>query len=309
MYVPHGPLIQIAKSTSPIAHSSSLNAFKIFVAGLMKLALDRGCFAVEIEPKIGEFVPGLLPAGRHGGEMSEGLSHFTDKSYLRLFLDAGFIKTGRNFQSKYKLLFDLGESDDELLARMKKNTRYNIGYAERKGVEVEEIKFSDPKATDVLNQMYELMLETQKRAKGYPIRPKSSFEKLLSEFKDTGNMVFEVARHQGDVLGINITQRTKNWSSSFYAGTSREKSNLKAPYLLRWHSIRNAKKTGSKIYDFWGFVPNDKQHSGYSEHKISFGGTRIDHVGLLAFPINELKYQVWDKLIPLRSRLASIFRR
>lgn len=296
-YMPHGPLFAKTKNEKR-KNKESLGKF---VQGLKNLAVEKGAFVIEIEPKIGSFIEGL-------GGMSEGLEHFVNPEYLDVFKSAGFSRTSRNMQSKHKLLFDLSKSDDELLAMMKKNTRYNVGYAERKGVEVIETKFSDKEASRKLDKFYEMLLENQKRTKGYPIRPKRSFEKLVEEFKGLDNLVFEEAVHEGDTLAMNITQRTKHWSSSFYGASLRLKSNLKATYLLRWKSIQSAKSYGSKVYDFWGFVPNAKQHKGYSEHKISFGGTRIDHVGLMAMPINKMKYQVWNNLIPLRAKLSGLFR-
>ncbi|MBN1915726.1 peptidoglycan bridge formation glycyltransferase FemA/FemB family protein [Candidatus Dojkabacteria bacterium] len=296
MYIPHGPLflpgLNLAEARA---------ALKTFIEELKKMAKESGSFAIEIEPKIGEYVSGV-------GEMSDGLRHFTDERLINLFENSGFKKTGRNLQPKYKLLYDLSKSDEELLNYMKKNTRYNVRYAEKHGVEVVETKFSDPKAKEKFEKFYELLKEMQKRTKGYPVRPKSSFMRLLKEFSKTHNLVFIEVKHNKETLAMNITQRTSNWAASFYAGSTRIKSNLKATYLMRWASIQSARRFGSKVYDFWGFIPNSKQHEGYSDNKLSFGGTRIDHVGIMGLPLNKIKYSLWNLMVPARRILYEAMR-
>ena len=107
---------------------------------------------------------------------------------------------------------------------------------------------------------------------------------------------------------MNISQRTTSWASSFYASSNRKFTEVKAPYLMRWQSIIAAQNFGSKVYDFWGIIPNSQQHQGYSENKLSFGGARINTYGLLALPINRIKYLIWDGAIKLRAKLFGLFR-
>lgn len=295
MYIPHGPIF----NSELVVEQSHLDSF---IKGLTDLAIQNSCFVVEIEPKVGKFVEG-------NGEMSEGLIHFTNEKLIQMFKTSGFKTTNRNMQPEHKLLYDLNKSEDELLMMMKKNTRYNVRYAEKNGVEVVETSFDSKNAYEKLDKFYELMLATQARTGGYPIRPKSSFKKLIDQFKNSSaKLSFMEAIHEGDTLSMNISQKTKNWASSFYAGSIREKSNLKASYLMRWKSVQAAKEFGSKVYDFWGFIPNSKQHEGYSDNKLSFGGTRIDHVGIMAMPLNALKYNLWNISVPLRRKVFELIR-
>ena len=161
----------------------------------------------------------------------------------------------------------------------------------------------DPIITKKIDDFYDLLLETQKRSGGYPIRSRDSFHRLFEIFKGTNNIALFEASFEGEIIVINISQRTKYWSSSFYAGSNRKHSKVKAPYLLRWESIKAAKKFGSSLYDFWGIVPGS-QHKGYSDQKLSFGGVRMDTYGLLALPISPIKYYLWDIAVKSRTWLA-----
>jgi len=293
LYIPHGPVFN---NTNDLREGLPL-----LKAEMVKLARQQNCFAVEVEPKIGIAETDL--------SAFNSLKHFTDAEVIRIFADNGFKESGRNMQPKYKLLYDLTLSEEQLLALMKKNTRYNIRLAERKGVVIKSYPASSPEIPEKVKQFYDLLKETQERAGGYPIRPYKSFTELFDQFKSTDSLVLYEASFNNELIGINITERTSFWSSSFYAASNRLYPEVKAMYLLRWKSVLDAKLYGAKVYDFWGIIPGSSQHAGYSETKLSFGGARIDHTGILALPLNSVKYTVWNRLLPLRAKISELLRR
>ncbi len=299
LYIPHGPVFHNVEDLA-----ASITSWK---QNIVKVAQERRCFAVEIDPKIGSLAEDSNLTDLQKKNL-ENLSHFFDKSIINIFVDAGFRNTKRNMQPVYKLLYSLKLTSDELLGLMSKSTRYNIRYAEKHGVEVKEYFPDDQDIDNKIREFYELLEVTQKRTGGYPIRSYSVFQKLFEVFKGTRDIsMFEVS-FQGDIIAFNISQRTKCWSSSFYASSNRLHPKMKAPYLLRWASINRAKESGSGIYDFWGIIPYSKKHKGYSDHKLSFGGARIDHVGIMQLPINKLKTRMFNNILPLRAKLAKLKR-
>ena len=293
LYIPYGPVFH---SVSDL--ETGIHELKHL---LLNIAKEHNCFAIELEPKLGTAIDDLSPY--------KNLQHFTDHKILHIFEKEGFNLSGRNMQPKFKLFYDLEQSEDELLALMKKNTRYNVRLAAKKGVKINSYLPDDPQTGAKVNEFYELLKQTQERAKGYPIRPFSTFRNLFAEFKGTQNLVLYEAVYEGKVIAMNITERTGFWSSSFYAASNRLYPEVKAPYLLRWESVKDAKAFGSKIYDFWGIIPGSEQHHGYSDTKISFGGARIDYYGILAMPLVRSKYFFWNRLLPLRAKLSEKLRR
>ena len=293
LYVPHGPVFQTLEDFS--------RGWDKLHFHLLNFAKAHNCFVIELEPMLGVHAD--------ENELSAGLVHYTNTDVLDHILNKGYMKTNRNMQPKYKLLYDLTKSEEELLGLMKKNTRYNVKYAMKKGVQIEESSPKDKNIQAKLRRFYDLVLDMQKRSNGYPVRPFKTFTRLFEAFADTDNIALFEAKYEDDLITTNISERTKTWSSSFYAGSNRLHSNVKAPYLLRWESIRSAKKYGSKVYDFWGFIPESDQHKGYSDTKLSFGGIRIDTYGLLALPIDSNKFFIWDKIIPLRGKIIELLRK
>jgi peptidoglycan pentaglycine glycine transferase (the first glycine) len=287
-YIPHGPVVHSTENLTEV--------FKHFTDYLIHASKTYDFVSIEMDPKLGQFIPD----DEHVG-LPKALQFYTNSEFFKALESNGVFKTGRNMQPVYKLMYDLSESDDELLAHCNKSTRYNVRYAEKHGVEVKEYTPDSPEIDAKLDQFYDLLMETKERAKGYPVRAKQYFKQLFELFKGTEHVVLTEASYEGDLIAMNISQRTKYWSSSFYAGSNRQHSKLKAPHLMRWKSIKSAQAYGSQTYDFWGIIPDSDQHSGYSSNKLGFGGYRLDTYGLLAIPLNPLKYSLWNNGIWLRT--------
>jgi len=299
-YAPHGP---VADSFENLQIGLEFLYKELKTNSIFK---REDIFALEIEPRLGLLVSDFdqnknNPKYKNPNSV---LAKITDSKNQELITASGFQKTQRNMQPKYKLYYDLEKSPEELLAQAKKSTRYNVKYATKKGVTASKIDLENEQINTTLENFYNLLLETQKRAKGYPIRSKKYFENLIKEFKNTQAVSFFEVKHENEVLGVNISEFSQNWSSSFYAGTSRNKSKLKAVYLLRFKSLMDAKERGCKIYDFWGIVPKSKAHSGYSDHKLSFGGEKVVNYGIFAASKNLVKFWIWNQGIKLYNDFA-----
>jgi peptidoglycan pentaglycine glycine transferase (the first glycine) len=277
-YAPHAPVLSSKYSNKQFKDFLVSKQWDVLETGLIAWAKANGIFAIEIEPKV-------------------------DERDLVTLKSLKWDITKRNRQPKYKLFMDITKSEEEIKAGMKKSTRYNISYAEKKGVVIKKYTVQQMLTNpEILDRFYDLMLDMQKRAE-YPIRSKGYFQKFFEEFKDTNAVLVFEASYQGDVMAMNISEYTNVWASSFYAGSNRLHPNLKSAYLLRWESIKEAKSRGCQVYDFWGIVPESKQHKGYSDHKLSFGGERVDFVGILICRMN-FKALVWDLYLNLQKLLV-----
>lgn len=277
-YAPHAPVLSEGFSNSNFREFLSSKQWDKFEEQLICWARDNSIFAIEIEPKV-------------------------DEKILPEFKSLKWDISRRNRQPKYKLLMDITKPEEELKACMKKSTRYNINYAEKKGVVIKKYSCEEVlNKPEILDKFYELMLDMHGRTK-YPIRSKQYFQRLFQEFENTNALMLFEASYEGEIIAMNISEFTNVWASSFYAGSNRLHSNLKAPYLLRWEAIKESKNRGCKIYDFWGIVPDSSQHKGYSDHKLSFGGDRVDFVGILICKLNSKAF-AWDVFLALQKLLV-----
>ena len=64
-----------------------------------------------------------------------------------------------------------------------------------------------------------------------------------------------------------------------------------APYLSQWEQIKEAKKQGFQIYDFWGI--DEINWPGVTRFKNGFGGKEIEYIGAYDYVFQPWWYVVY----------------
>jgi lipid II:glycine glycyltransferase (peptidoglycan interpeptide bridge formation enzyme) len=148
-------------------------------------------------------------------------------------------------QFKNTVQIDLSLDQDQLRARMKPKTRYNIRLAGRKGVKIRKGDVQD------IPVLYQLYLETSVRD-DFVIREKAYYQEVWSKFLASDLADTFLAEVDGKAVAGLILFRFagKAW---FLFGMSGSEDREKMPnYLLQWEAILSLKASGCKIYDLWG---------------------------------------------------------
>lgn len=157
-------------------------------------------------------------------------------------------------------VLDLDKSEEELLAGMRKTTRYEIKHAG--GVTV-------TKSTDI-DRFFALYDATSQRHNFV------QHKGIREEFETLDCDLF-IATHHGCDLAAAIIVYFGD-QAIYHHGASIQ-SKVPASYLLQWESIREAKKRGKKLYNFWGIAPEDKPDHpwrGITLFKKGFGGREVE---------------------------------
>ncbi len=179
----------------------------------------------------------------------------------------------------------LPRSDDELLAGMRKTTRYLIRKAAKEGVVIE--KREDIKALDDFFGVYRKTVEREKFS-AYPD------EYIINEFKSfhkTGNALVLIGKYQEKVLAGALILFTR--SAAFYHQGASIHTKVPVPYLLQWEAIKEAKKRGCSFYNFWGtLIPGrtPKNWEGLTTFKTGFGGFEKQYVSTQDYAISPKYY-------------------
>ena len=189
------------------------------------------------------------------------------------------------------VVIDLLAGEDEILARMKPKTRYNIGLAGRKGVVVREGGRGD------LGLWYEMALETAGRDM-ITLHAKSYFDLLFEEAENhpETRVVLFIAEVKGEaVAAVVITIHGRR--AIYHFGASRtEGRNLMPTFALQWEAIRYAKAAGCAAYDLLGIPPSDDpKHPlhGLFRLKTGFGGDIVHRAGCWDFPLRPFVYRAF----------------
>jgi peptidoglycan pentaglycine glycine transferase (the first glycine) len=190
----------------------------------------------------------------------------------------------------------LSPSEDEMLARMKQKTRYNIRLAAKKGVTVRIGSMDD------LPMLYKMYAETSVRD-GFVIRDEGYYQTVWLTFMESKSPTCEplIAEVDGEpvaaIFVFNFAER-----AYYIYGMSREAPREKMPnHLLQWEAMRQAKAVGCRVYDLWG-APDEFDESdsmwGVFRFKDGLGGQVVRTLGAWDYTPKPFWYKMYSEIIP-----------
>jgi lipid II:glycine glycyltransferase (peptidoglycan interpeptide bridge formation enzyme) len=162
----------------------------------------------------------------------------------------GFSTGIHPIQPMRTLVVDLSGSEQDVLARMKQKTRYNIRLAQKKGVTVE--------SSQDLDTFYRLMTMTGRRD-AFGIHSLDYYREAFHIFYSLEECELLIARFQGEPLAGLMVFRHGRRSWYFYGASSDAHRDLMATYLIQWEAMRWAMRLGCTEYDLWG-VPDEDEN-------------------------------------------------
>lgn len=261
-YAPKGPGVK------------DLAQLKEFIAQVRAYVASKNVFMVKIEPDL------LM----------------TDAPKAKLE-KLGLEKSKFNLQwNQATTLVDLSPSEDDIIASFKQKTRYNIRLAARKGVEVRAVDLTK----DNMATMYRLLKATQER-NGFYMRSQKYLEDFWQAYTDAGMGQLFFATHEGEVLSGLFALFLGKKGLYKDGGSTRNKGNLMAPYLMQWEVMKWLKERGVEEYDLHGMPPKDQlenpEHplAGLVQFKSGFNPELTEYVGVYNLPIDQVKYDKWTK--------------
>lgn len=176
----------------------------------------------------------------------------------------------RSLQSRIQpqktLILDLADPV-EMLRNLKKNTRYNINLAQKKGVTV--------RILDEYSDIFYSLLQKTKERQGFHSFSENHYRKMFDFFSDDFQVKLFLAEYSGNPVAATVAIFFGSRATSLHTGFDHKYKELKAPYLLRWSIILEAQKRGLKEYDFWGI--DEKRWPGVTALKRSFGGREVEY--------------------------------
>ena len=257
LFVPHGPLSNLKDQESMI--KTSLKTFKTY---LMDLAEKTGCSFIRLSPLLAD-----------------------NEDNRKMFSDMGFKTAPIYMNAEDSWILPIDKTEDELLAGMRKTTRYLIRKAVRDRVVV--TRSDDEKDIVGFLKVYK---ETAERADFVAF----SDQYIRDEFKtfnDVDNVLIFTAKHNNKTLAAAIILFSD--STAFYHQGASIHSKIPAPYFLQWEAIKEAKKRGCRYYNFWGIkIPNrtPKNWDGLTMFKTGFGGYEAKYIPTQDFILSPKYY-------------------
>jgi peptidoglycan pentaglycine glycine transferase (the first glycine) len=285
LYIPKGPLMNW--------NDAALR--RRVLADLQAFAKDQGAIFVKADPDVvlGTGIPGSAAAVENDAGQEVRLE----------LIQQGWKFSQDQIQFRNTVLIDLSSSEDDLLARMKQKTRYNLRLAQKKGVKV---RIGNPQDLPGLYRMY---AETSVRD-GFLIRSEDYYQTVWRTFDNPSSGAHSSTTPFHQALLAEVEGQPVAALSLFYFagqaiylfGMSRDLHREKMPnHLLQWEAIRQAKAFGCKTYNLWG-APDRFDESdglwGVFRFKEGLGGYVSRTLGAWDFTPNPMFYKLYTQILP-----------
>lgn len=189
--------------------------------------------------------------------------------------------------AEHTLQLDLHLSTEQILAQMRKTTRYEIRQAEKMG-----IKVSSTSSPEIIKEFYQVQLETAQR-QGFIPFSLAMINAEFKEFSDRGQALIYKSTLNNKPLAYALVIHYPTESSYHLGASTEEGRRFPGAYAIQWQAILDAQKRKIPRYNFWGIVDEgQKNHRfyGVSVFKRGFGGQEIKYLPAHDLVISTLKY-------------------
>jgi peptidoglycan pentaglycine glycine transferase (the first glycine) len=293
LYAPKGPLMDWGNESLRRRVLDDLQSF----------AKKQGAIFLKLDPDValGTGIP-----NSEGDSVDDG-----GQAVMSELKRRGWGFSADQIQFRNSVLIDLRPTEDEMLARMKQKTRYNVRLAEKKGVELRVGKLED------LGMLYKMYAETSVRD-GFVIRDEGYYQTVWKTFM--ANIQSPITDYQLPIAIPLIAEVDHEPVAAIFVfmfagrayyvyGMSREAHREKMPtYLLQWEAMKRAKAAGCTVYDLWGapevFDESDSMWGVY-RFKEGMGGQVVRTLGAWDYAPNPLWYKLYAEVMP---RLLDVMR-
>ena len=285
--------------------------FRPLPFGLSLAYVPRGPQAVEANPAAATLLTRLDSAARRRRaillKVEPDLPDLPE--HAQTLAGLGFRPSPHTIQPRRSIVLDLAGSEDDVLARMKQKTRYNIRLAGKKGVAAR------PAATPAdVTAFTDLMRATGERDR-FGVHAPAYYRAAFDLFQPLGQCALILAEWEGRLLAGVMAFILGERAWYFYGASADEERQRMAPYLAQWEAIRWARAQGARWYDLWG-VPDEDEAAleaqfesrqdglwGVYRFKRGWGGRLVRSVGAWDRVYNPLLYAAYR--LYLRARAGS----
>lgn len=208
-----------------------------------------------------------------------------DAKNLKLLEKLGLKKSPMHLAAEHTVMIDLTKSEDELLANMRRQTRYEVRRADKVGITV-----SSSNDEKIFEEFHKVQAETAKRQNFVP----PSLKTLMAEKEAFGkNIIIYKAMSENEPVAYGLI--IKNGLEADYYEAASTLLNRKMPgaYALLWQAMKDLKKEGYVRFNLWGIAPADQpnhRYAGVTTFKTGFGGEVIEFVPAHDLIISKMRY-------------------
>ena len=265
---------------------------------------ERSLALAELAQKLRRFFPGNTAFIRFDPPWLIKSENETPPLFLP------FKRASADIQPPDTVLVDLTLPAPEILAAMKPKWRYNIGLAEKRGVQVSRTDAGAP--VGGVEVFYKLLEETAARD-GIAIHSIDYYKTLFEVYGGGGGVngvlnLYTATFNNEPLAAIVVLCRGKH-ATYLYGASSNLHRNLMAAYALQWKAMQDATAFGCELYDLFGIPPNDDPAhpmAGLYRFKTGFGGRIVHRAGSWDYPYKPVFYSLFRAAESARKKIRDL---
>ncbi len=204
---------------------------------------------------------------------------------MKILAKRGLKKSPMHLAAEHTVIVDLTKSEDELLAGMRRQTRYEVRRAEKVGIVV--AKSNDE---EIFKEFQKCQAETAKRQNFVP----PSLKTLLAEKEAFGDKIkIYKATLEGEPVAYGLIIGSGKEADYYEAASTLLNRKMPGAYALLWQAIRDLKKAGYERFNLWGIAPAGQpnhRYAGVTTFKTGFGGEVVEFVPAHDLVISKVRY-------------------
>ena len=206
---------------------------------------------------------------------------------LRLLESLGLKKSPMHLAAEHTVMIDLKKSEADLLAEMRRQTRYEVRRADKLGIVVDK-----GSSEAIFQEFQKCQAETAKRQNFVP----PSLKTLLAEREAFGDNIViyrAMANETKEPVAYGLIIKSGREADYYEAASTLLNRKLPGAYALLWQAMKDLKNEGYERFNLWGIAPAGQpnhRYAGVTTFKTGFGGDVVAFVPAHDLVISKMRY-------------------
>ncbi len=193
-----------------------------------------------------------------------------------------------NMDAELCWVLDITPTEDDILSQMRKSHRYLIRKAQKMDITITQT--TDPAAVADFLPLY---ADVSQRKHFVPHR---GIREELTVFGKENKAALFLAKYNNEVAGGILIDFVGKMAVYHHGATLSKYRDVPLSNILLWEAIKEAKKRGMHLFNFWGIAPEEqKDHpwQGHSLFKKGFGGYQKEFIHAQDLPLSVMYWKSW----------------
>ena len=213
---------------------------------------------------------------------------FESSGMMERLKKLGLKRASYHLHAEHTILLGLAPTEDELLANMRRQTRYEI----RRAAKIPEIEVSYSTDPSLIETFYEMQQSTAER-QDFHAPDLKELEAIHQALDEIDGVRIYYATVDGNILSMALILKFGEEIDYLEAASFPEARKYPLAYAIQWRIIRDAKNNGLKRYNMWGIAYSDNPNHRFAHvttFKKGFGGEPVAYTPAHDLIIDRLRY-------------------